>query len=79
MITLKENMQMVYDHKEPEYMPFMTDFNSAFLVGTDFVNERPGLSPGIRSRTRGRFSDLCPSFYRECPFDLPDAGGGRFL
>ncbi len=34
---------------------------------------------GIRSRTRGRFSDLCPSFYRECPFDLPDAGGGRFL
>ena len=34
-------MQLVYGHKEPEYMPFMTDFNSAFLVGTDFVNERP--------------------------------------
>ena len=34
---------------------------------------------GIRSRTRSRFSDLCPSFYRERPFDLPDAGGGRFL
>ena len=26
-----------------------------------------GLSPGIRSRTRSRFSDLCPSFYRERP------------
>ena len=46
MITLKENMQLVYSHKEPEYMPFMTDFNSAFLVGTDFVNERPEI-PGV--------------------------------
>ena len=38
-----------------------------------------GLSPGVQSNTRGGFSDLCPSFYRECSFDLSDAGGGRFL
>ncbi|MDC7289230.1 hypothetical protein NXH76_15615 [Blautia schinkii] len=46
MITLKENMRLVYDHKVPEFMPFMTDFNSAFLVGMDFVNERPEV-PGV--------------------------------
>lgn len=46
MVTLKENMQMVYDHKVPEFMPFMTDFNAAFLVGMDFVNERPEI-PGV--------------------------------
>ncbi len=45
MITLKENMQMVYDHKEPEFMPYMSDFNMAMLTGMDFVNERPTI-PG---------------------------------
>lgn len=46
MITWKENMKLVYEHKTPEFMPFMTDFNSAFLVGMDFVNERPEI-PGV--------------------------------
>lgn len=46
MLSFKENLKLVYDHKEPEYMPLMTDFNSAFLVGMDFVNERPEV-PGV--------------------------------
>lgn len=45
MITLKENMRLVYEHKMPEYMPFMWDFNTAMLGGMDFVNERPNI-PG---------------------------------
>lgn len=46
MITLRENMKRVYEHKEPEYMPFFTDFDSVFLAGMDFVNERPEI-PGV--------------------------------
>lgn len=43
MITLKENMKLVYDHKEPAYMPLMQDFDVAVLDDMDFVNERPNI------------------------------------
>lgn len=46
MITYKENMRLVYDHQIPEFMPRMSDFNSVFPVGMDFVNERPEI-PGV--------------------------------
>ena len=46
MITLKENMEMVYNHEVPEYMPYINDFNIAKPNGLDFVNERPEI-PGV--------------------------------
>lgn len=45
MISLKENMRRVYEHKQPEYMPLYSDFNSAMPSGMDFINERPEI-PG---------------------------------
>lgn len=46
MISLKENMQLVYRHQQPEYMPLMSDFDTANLNAADFVNERP-VVPGV--------------------------------
>lgn len=45
-LTLKENMQMVLDHKEPEYMPMWQDFDMALPRGLDYVNECPCV-PGV--------------------------------
>jgi len=48
MISLKENMQLVLRHKEPEYMPFVSDFDTAALDAIDFINERPAI-PGVHN------------------------------
>lgn len=44
-ISYKENMLLVLQHKEPEYMPLMEDFDQALPHGLDFVNEAPAI-PG---------------------------------
>lgn len=46
MISLKENMEIVYRREEPEYMPLFSDFETAVLDSLDFVNERP-IVPGV--------------------------------
>lgn len=46
MLTLKENMKLVYEHKIPEYMPAFADIDQILLHGLDFVNERPEI-PGV--------------------------------
>ena len=46
MLNLRENMELVYQREEPEYMPFMSDFDVASLDALDFVNERP-VVPGV--------------------------------
>lgn len=46
MLSLRENMELVYDHKEPAYLPLMEDFDTAVLDAMDFVNERPNI-PGV--------------------------------
>ena len=46
MLSPKENMLLVLRHKEPEYMPFRCDFDSAVLDSIEFVNERPP-NPGV--------------------------------
>ena len=45
MLSPRENLLRVYNHQEPEYTPLMSDFDSAFLGGIDFINERPEI-PG---------------------------------
>lgn len=46
MLTLKENMKLVYNHQIPEYMPAFSDIDQILLYGPDFVNERPEI-PGV--------------------------------
>lgn len=46
MLTLRENMELVYRHEMPEYMPFITDFDIAMPKGKGFINERPNC-PGV--------------------------------
>ena len=45
-ISLKENMMLALQHKEPEYMPIVSDFDLANPAGLDFVNEHPSV-PGV--------------------------------
>ncbi len=45
-ISLKENMQLVFAHKEPEYMPMLSDLDQASPSGKDFVCECPR-DPGV--------------------------------
>lgn len=42
-ISYKENMKLVLEHKEPEYMPLIEDFDQAYPRGLDFVNEAPAI------------------------------------
>lgn len=46
MLTPRENLQLLFDGKMPEYLPLGTDFEQAFFSSSDFVNERPDL-PGV--------------------------------
>lgn len=46
MLSLRENMELIYQRKEPEYMPLASDFDVAILDSLDFVNERP-VVPGV--------------------------------
>lgn len=43
-LSLKENMMLVLQHKEPEYMPLISDFDQAWPGGMDFVCEAPRVS-----------------------------------
>jgi len=44
-ISLKENMKLVLEHKEPEYMPLLGDFDQCYPKGPDFIWEAPAI-PG---------------------------------
>ena len=46
MLSLKENMELVIQHKTPEYMPMISDFDTVRLDALDFINERPVI-PGV--------------------------------
>ncbi|MBF7097785.1 uroporphyrinogen decarboxylase/cobalamine-independent methonine synthase family protein [Alkalibacter mobilis] len=41
MITPKENLQLVFEHKQPEFMPLKEDFDLCYPHGQNFINERP--------------------------------------
>ena len=46
-LSLKENMMLVLEHREPEYMPLITDFDQAWPGGDGFVCECPRGKSGL--------------------------------
>ncbi len=47
-ISYKENLMLVYQHKEPEYFPLMSDFDAVSPNGMDFICESPRI-PGVHN------------------------------
>ncbi len=45
-LSYRDNMMMALEHKEPEYMPLVSDFDMAYPGGLDFVCEAPKV-PGV--------------------------------
>ena len=60
MLSKKENMRLVLQHKEPEYFPLISDFDTAMLESIDFINERPP-DPGVNNDWFGQSWTYEPS------------------
>ncbi len=43
-LSFRENMMLAMEHKEPQYMPLITDFDQVTPGALDFINESPAIS-----------------------------------